>query len=289
MHFFEFLSARSFTLIRKSSVVAIITFCLASAAAAQTTTTITGTVQDSAGATLAGVKVTARHIDTGLSLSVVTAEDGRYVFPAMPVGNYEIRADLSGFRPLLRQGIRLVVGETAIVDSYFRSGRARRNRDGHGRSRARKHADARAELPRRRARDKRASAQRQELHGPRAVAAGRARFPAQGRRVCGRARPRHEHQRPGPEVERLPSGRNASKRFHERPGGQRGKHRARHRSDKGVSRRSKRLRRGVRAQLGRADQCALKVRDERASREPLLLPPQRQFRREEFFRRRAQA
>ena len=129
MHFFEFLSARSFTLIRKSSLVAIITFCLAtvclaSAATAQTTTTITGTAQDTVGATLAGVKVTARHIDTGLSLSVVTAEDGRYVFPAMPVGNYEIRADLSGFRPLVRQGIRLVVGETAIVDLTLRSGRA---------------------------------------------------------------------------------------------------------------------------------------------------------------------
>ena len=122
MHFFEFLSARSFTLIRKSSLVAIITFCLASVATAQTTTTITGTAQDNVGATLAGVKVTARHIDTGLSLSVVTAEDGRYVFPAMPVGNYEIRAELSGFRPLLRQGIRLVVGETAIVDLVLEAG-----------------------------------------------------------------------------------------------------------------------------------------------------------------------
>ncbi len=122
MHFFEFLSTYSFKLIRKSSLVTIITFCLASAAAAQTTSTITGAVQDTDGATLVGVKVTARHINTGLSLEVVTAEDGRYVFPAMPVGNYEIRADMSGFRPLLRQGIKLVVGETAIVDLVLEAG-----------------------------------------------------------------------------------------------------------------------------------------------------------------------
>src|SRR5213594_3188712 len=94
---------------------ALLLLCLAAAAPAQTTSTITGRIQDSTGGALAGVKVTARNMETGLARSVASSDDGRFVLPAMPVGAYEIRAELAGFRPVVHKGIRLTVGETAVV------------------------------------------------------------------------------------------------------------------------------------------------------------------------------
>ncbi|HKY04546.1 MAG TPA: TonB-dependent receptor, partial [Blastocatellia bacterium] len=90
---------------------------LASASlAAQTTGTITGTIQDETGAPIPGVKVTARHIGTGLVRSTVSESEGQFTLATMPVGAYELRAELTGFRPLVRQGINLTVHETAVVD-----------------------------------------------------------------------------------------------------------------------------------------------------------------------------
>ena len=65
------------------------------------------------GAVLTGAQVTARHIDTGLTRTTVSTEEGRFVFPAMPLGAYEIRAESTGFKPLVYDGVNLTVGETA--------------------------------------------------------------------------------------------------------------------------------------------------------------------------------
>src|SRR5688572_28707361 len=84
---------------------------------AQTTTgTLTGVVRDPSRAVVAGASVTARHLETGLQRSTTTQPDGRYVLPLMPVGAYEIRAEREGFRPYLRRGVSLTVGESAAVD-----------------------------------------------------------------------------------------------------------------------------------------------------------------------------
>jgi len=72
---------------------------------AQTTGAITGNVKDANGGALSGAQVAARHLETGFTRSSLSGEDGRFVFPVMPVGAYEIRIELSGFRPLLRKGI----------------------------------------------------------------------------------------------------------------------------------------------------------------------------------------
>ena len=58
---------------------------------AQSTATIVGVVRDSGGV-LPGATVTVRNVDTGLTRSLPTGEDGAYRFPALPVGPYEIRA-----------------------------------------------------------------------------------------------------------------------------------------------------------------------------------------------------
>src|SRR5207237_4395351 len=71
---------------------------------AQSTATIVGVVRDSGGV-LPGATVTVRNVDTGLTRSGPTSEDGAYRFPALPRGPYEIRAARSGFPTTVRSGL----------------------------------------------------------------------------------------------------------------------------------------------------------------------------------------
>ena len=80
------------------------------------TATVLGTVKDQSGAVLPGATVTAKSENTGSVRTVVSDEAGRYRIPALPVGHYEVRAELSGFRSELRQGIELAVGQELALD-----------------------------------------------------------------------------------------------------------------------------------------------------------------------------
>jgi len=86
------------------------------AALGQTTATLSGRVEDASGGALPGVSVTARRADTGFERSTTSDTAGRYVLPSLQAGEYEVRAELAGFRPLVRQGIRLSVAEDVAVD-----------------------------------------------------------------------------------------------------------------------------------------------------------------------------
>jgi hypothetical protein len=62
------------------------------------TGTVSGEVKDSSGAIIPGVTVTLTSQDRGFSRDTVTDERGRYVFPAVPIGQYNVVATLQGFR-----------------------------------------------------------------------------------------------------------------------------------------------------------------------------------------------
>ena len=80
------------------------------------TGTILGGVRDASGATLPGTTLTATNTETGLSRMTVSGEDGSYRFPALPVGRYEIRAEIPGFQTSVRSGVTLAVGQEAVVN-----------------------------------------------------------------------------------------------------------------------------------------------------------------------------
>jgi len=65
---------------------------------------ISGVVRDATGAVLPGVNVTARHTESGLTRTVQSNETGDYRMPSLPVGAYEVTAELSGFKQQLRRG-----------------------------------------------------------------------------------------------------------------------------------------------------------------------------------------
>jgi carboxypeptidase family protein/TonB-dependent receptor-like protein len=106
-----------------ATFVAVAAFALPPTVRAQATTTeLTGTVQDSSGGVLPGALVTARHIDTGLQRTATAGPDGRYLMAGLPLGEWEIRVELSGFRPMVRRGVDLVVGQTSVIDARLDPG-----------------------------------------------------------------------------------------------------------------------------------------------------------------------
>jgi hypothetical protein len=83
---------------------------------AQTTGNLSGVVRDASGAVVTGAAVHAKQVETGLTRVSNTDESGRFLVNVLPAGSYELRVEAKGFRPLVRKGILLTVGETASVD-----------------------------------------------------------------------------------------------------------------------------------------------------------------------------
>ncbi len=85
-------------------------------AAAQTSATMAGRVLDASGGVLPGATITARHRERSIERVAISDGDGRYVLAGLPVGSYEVRAELSGFNPMVREGVTLTVGHALSVD-----------------------------------------------------------------------------------------------------------------------------------------------------------------------------
>jgi hypothetical protein len=78
---------------------------------------IVGAVWDSERHPVAGVKVTASSASlVDRSITELTDSDGRYRFPALPPGVYELKAELPGFITVVRKEVRVFVGSTITVD-----------------------------------------------------------------------------------------------------------------------------------------------------------------------------
>ena len=77
---------------------------------------ITGLVKDPAGAPVPGATVTVTETRTNLQRVVVSTSDGVYTVPSLPPGEYRLDLELSGFRRVRHEGIRLATGETARID-----------------------------------------------------------------------------------------------------------------------------------------------------------------------------
>jgi hypothetical protein len=82
---------------------------------ASSTGSISGQVVDDGGGVLPGVTVKATSPAQIGVLTAVTNEEGMYRFPAVPPGEYALEFALSGFRTLVREGIRVTLGLNAAV------------------------------------------------------------------------------------------------------------------------------------------------------------------------------
>ena len=98
---------------------ALILLLTASAAWAQATAQLSGTVRDESGAVLPGVTVTATQTDTGLVRTAVSDDTGGYLLTNLPIGPYQLEVALQGFRTYVQTGIVLQVGATPTVNAVL--------------------------------------------------------------------------------------------------------------------------------------------------------------------------
>ena len=92
------------------------------AAAQETTGTITGVTTDSTGGVLPGVTVTLKSVNTGAVRSVVTNEAGIYIASGLSVGTYEVTFELQGFQSATQRNITLHVNDRLQIDSRMNIG-----------------------------------------------------------------------------------------------------------------------------------------------------------------------
>ena len=107
---------------RRGAFLALILFC-ASHAGAQVAASLSGQVADPSGAAIQAATVTARNVETGAARTTASDGQGRYQLFVLPLGEYEVRANKSGFAESVRKGVHLVVGEEAKVDLTLQIGR----------------------------------------------------------------------------------------------------------------------------------------------------------------------
>lgn len=105
-------------LTRSALILALCTFVLGtgSGMAQETTGTITGLVKDASGAVIPGVEVQVRNVGTGFVRRAITADSGEYVATLLPIGTYEVTAEIQGFKKFVRSGVVLSVNDRLRID-----------------------------------------------------------------------------------------------------------------------------------------------------------------------------
>jgi len=77
---------------------------------------ILGTVADTSGAVIPGAQVKITNTGTGAVRELVTNESGSYRADLLPPGEYQVEAELPGFRKEIRKGITLSIDQRARID-----------------------------------------------------------------------------------------------------------------------------------------------------------------------------
>ncbi|HEY4008550.1 MAG TPA: carboxypeptidase-like regulatory domain-containing protein [Acidobacteriaceae bacterium] len=86
-------------------------FVLPSSIHAQANGSFSGTIVDKSGSSVPGASVTATELATGLARVGKTDDTGHYLIPLLPVGNYTVRVESSGFQSVETKDLNLQVDQ----------------------------------------------------------------------------------------------------------------------------------------------------------------------------------
>jgi hypothetical protein len=86
------------------------------------TTSLVGNVTDSAGASMAGVSITAVNVETQNAYHAATNSEGSYALEFVKVGRYRITAEQPGFSTLTKTDITVDVNQTVRNDFTLQVG-----------------------------------------------------------------------------------------------------------------------------------------------------------------------
>jgi hypothetical protein len=68
-----------------------------------TSATLSGRIQDARGASVNGASVTATHQETNQHFTTISDHEGRFRFPYLRTGAYDLKIDAQGFAPVIKQ------------------------------------------------------------------------------------------------------------------------------------------------------------------------------------------
>ena len=85
-------------------------------AGAQISGSVVGTVLDTSGAVVPHAKVSLTNVATNVEQTTVTTEAGDFRFPLVPVGQYRLKAEQSGFASAVVENLSVTLGETRQAD-----------------------------------------------------------------------------------------------------------------------------------------------------------------------------
>jgi len=106
-----------------AGITLLLLTCGASSAWAQdVTATITGTVTDPSGAAVVGATITAKSVERGTSFRAVSNDSGIYRITQLPVGNYDLRVEQTGFQTSVYPAFTLVLNQAARIDVVLKVG-----------------------------------------------------------------------------------------------------------------------------------------------------------------------
>lgn len=100
----------------------LLALLVCTSAFAQSTTSLSGVVKDSAGGVIPGATVTIKNNTTGATFEAVTAANGTYSVPALQAGTYTVTASLTGFKTAQASNVRIALGTPATVDMTLEVG-----------------------------------------------------------------------------------------------------------------------------------------------------------------------
>jgi hypothetical protein len=83
---------------------------------------LTGTVSDPSGAVLVGVEIAATQTERGVVAKTASDHTGRYVFPRLAIGPYQIKADAKGFRTFVQSSLHLTTAADALLNITMQLG-----------------------------------------------------------------------------------------------------------------------------------------------------------------------
>lgn len=83
---------------------------------------LTGNVTDSTGAIVPGVAVTATSLETNWTAEAATNDSGVYLVRNLPVGRYQLRVSLAGFKEHVSEGVVVSVGNITRRDVTLQVG-----------------------------------------------------------------------------------------------------------------------------------------------------------------------
>ncbi len=103
-------------MVRLFWVLGVFVYLCAVAPAQVTTGEILGIVQDPSGAAVSDAKITVRNLETNASRELSSGLDGRFRFPQLPVGSYQLIVEKSGFARYVQGPIVLRLNQDADLN-----------------------------------------------------------------------------------------------------------------------------------------------------------------------------